>query len=222
MTRTTLAILLGIVGLCTFIQAQDADKDWKDVPAKELGYEPFKPTKDPKTGFVVGGKNETGLIRKLTALNGRSIAALEKDMRPGESSTKGFLGKDENLLDILAMDNDFVLDKLGLTHQELSRHLLLLAAIAEKGNKEIVYHGQGFKLKFVAFRGVVLSPFEDGTKTNKEVEITNVKTGKTVKYSVLVPVMMERYGFYEGKGTPYRVDPRQIVETLDFLAAKKD
>jgi hypothetical protein len=29
--------------------------------------------------------------------------------------------------------------------------------------------------------------------------------------------MVERYGFYEGKGTPYRVEPKQIVEVLDFL-----
>jgi hypothetical protein len=29
--------------------------------------------------------------------------------------------------------------------------------------------------------------------------------------------MIERYGFYEGKGTMYRVDPRQILEVFDFL-----
>ena len=33
----------------------------------------------------------------------------------------------------------------------------------------------------------------------------------------LVPLMIERYGFYEGTGTPYRVDPQQILKVLDFL-----
>jgi hypothetical protein len=33
--------------------------------------------------------------------------------------------------------------------------------------------------------------------------------------------MVERYGFYEGKGTRFRVDPRAIVEVLDFLAPAK-
>ena len=45
----------------------------------------------------------------------------------------------------------------------------------------------------------------------------NVVTGKRITFSLLVPHMIERYGFYEGKGTPYRVDPAQALEVLDFL-----
>jgi hypothetical protein len=41
-----------------------------------------------------------------------------------------------------------------------------------------------------------------------------------VVFSLLVPEMVERYGFYEGKGTLYRVDLRAAVDVLDFL--KKD
>jgi hypothetical protein len=33
--------------------------------------------------------------------------------------------------------------------------------------------------------------------------------------------MIRRYGFYEGKGTPYRVDPRKVLEVLDFLSPPK-
>jgi hypothetical protein len=29
--------------------------------------------------------------------------------------------------------------------------------------------------------------------------------------------MIERYGFYEGKGLRYRVEPAQILEVFDFL-----
>ena len=29
--------------------------------------------------------------------------------------------------------------------------------------------------------------------------------------------MIERYGFYEGKGTPYRVDPAKVLEVFDFV-----
>ena len=67
-----------------------------------------------------------------------------------------------------------------------------------------------------------MRPFNDGTKTNCDAEITNVKTGKSLQYSLLVPYMIERYGFYEGKGTPYRVDPKEVLEVLDFLKPKKD
>jgi hypothetical protein len=33
--------------------------------------------------------------------------------------------------------------------------------------------------------------------------------------------MIERYGFYEGKGTPYRVEPGKVLEVLDFIKPLK-
>ena len=157
-------------------------------------------------------------------------------MRPGASSIvgseKGFLGKDEALLSVLMADNAYVVDKLGLTHQELATHLRVLAAIglkqwaeARKANKEptaesFKYHGQRFTVSFQFYRGYQLSPFKDKTKTDTDVTLTNVENGKVLKYSLLVPHMIERYGFYEGSGTPYRVAPRDIVSVLDFLKPK--
>src|SRR5262249_53351913 len=95
---------------------------------------PVEPKKDAKTGFVVGGKNDTALIRGLKEINGTTVADLEKDMRPGAKSAvgseAGFLGADEKLLDLLAADNKFVVDELGLTHQELAKHLHAMGTIA--------------------------------------------------------------------------------------------
>src|SRR5262249_55142121 len=51
-----------------------------------------EPHKDEKTGFIVGGKNPTALLGKLTEINGRSIAQLEADMRPKKLSGAGFMG----------------------------------------------------------------------------------------------------------------------------------
>jgi len=219
------------VGACASF-AVGGEPDFTKTPPKDLGVELVKPAKDDKTGFLVGGKNETALIRTLTAINGRKIEALEKDMRPGAqspvSSRLGFLGKEEKLLDILAEDNDFVLGKLATTHQELAKHLHIIGAIAEKhakpGDKEgfnFIYQGRRYNAKFAVFRGIMHSPFLDETKTNSEADLTNLKTGAKLKYSRLVPHMIERYGFYEGHGTPYRVDPRQIVAVFDFLTEKK-
>ena len=91
-------------------------QDYADVNQEDLGVKPVTPRKDPKTGFVVGGTNQTSLINKLEEINGIAIGELEKSMRPDELSRAGFLGKDESLLKIMAEDNDWV-TKSGLTHQ---------------------------------------------------------------------------------------------------------
>jgi hypothetical protein len=201
-----------------------AARDYTDVDPQKLGVKPLAPKTDPKTGFVVGGKNPTDRIVKLTEIAGRSIADLEEDMRPGALSTAGFLGEKERLLDVLAMDNRHVVARLGLTHQDLARHLQILGAIAGKEAaaqpREIVYHGRRYRLRAVLFRGTVRSPFKDGTRTNTEATVENLGNGKKLTYSLLVPQMIERYGFYEGKGTRFRVEPQAIVEVLDFVKPK--
>jgi hypothetical protein len=202
-------------------------RDFTKMSLEELGVTAVKPKEDPKTGFLMGGKNATALLGRLTEINGRSIAELEKDMRPGASSRAGFLGKDERLLDVLAADNKFVVDERGLTHQELARALHVLGAIArwqdqhEEAGREFVYRGRKFSVSLNTAKGFMPSPFGDGTRTNQSVEVENLATGKKLTYSLLVPHMSERYGFYEGKGTRYRVDPAKVLEVCDFLKGQK-
>ena len=182
---------------------------------------------DPKTGFTVGGTNESKLILGLDELNGRSIAELENDMRPGSTSElgsdEGFLGPDESLLDVLAADNKYVVDELGLTHQLLAKHLHALGSVGfwqgqhQKSGSEFLYHGRRYRVTVKSTRGFQLSPFLDGTKSGSNVTVHNLDNGKALEYALLVPYMIERYGFYEGKGTPYRVEPQSVVELLDFL-----
>ena len=188
---------------------------------------PIEPARDPRTGFLMGGKNDTALIASLKEINGYSIEQLERDMRPGAESEvgsqAGFLGEEERLLDVLAADNRCVLDELGLSHQELAKHLHAMGTIGrwqarqEKPEAKFVYHGRRFKVKLMVTRGFQLSPFRDGTKSGSNVLVENLDSGKKLEYGLLVPFMIERYGFYEGKGTSYRVEPRAVVELFDFL-----
>jgi hypothetical protein len=197
------------------------------IELAEIHPRPVKPAEDEKTGFVVGGKNASALIAKITEFNGLSIAKLEKDMRPKALSNAGFLGSDEKLLDALVADNRYVVEERGLTHQELARHLHAMGTIGiwqqqhKQEGAEFVYHGKRFKVTVQHSRGIQPSPFQDGTKSGSNALVVNLDNSKQVRYGLLVPYMMERYGFYEGKGTPYRLEPSVVLEVFDFLPAKK-
>lgn len=221
--------------LAPYAACAEEAKDYTNVPLAEIGVRPVTPAKDVKTGFIVGGKNATALIRRLTEINGRSIAHLEEVMRPGAphevSSQAGFLGKDEKLLDILTMDNEFVVDKLGLTHQDVARPLHLSAVVGAKSRFDKTpsdrhgypratpfrYHGQHFEVTMICYKGMQPSPFYDNTDASCDAIVENLTVGKKLRYSLLVPHMIERYGFYEGRGTPYRVEPSEVLELFPFL-----
>ena len=190
--------------------------DYTRASPESLGIRPVPPRKDPKTGFVVGGRNPTRLLAGLTEIAGRPVPDLEKDMRPGALSGKGFLGPDERLLDVLAADNRYVVDGRGL-----ARHLHVLGALAVRHASlkplEVRYHGRRYRIRAACSRGFQDSPFRDGTRANCDATVENLGNGKRLTYSLLVPFMVERYGFYEGTGTPYRVEPRTALEVFDFL-----
>ena len=208
-------------------QDREAIKDFTNIKLDAFGIKAVEPKKDAKTGFIVGDKNPNDLIKKLTEINGKPIVDLEKAMRPGAASMAGFLGKDEKLLEVIAADNKYVVDELGSTHQDLAKHLHAMGAVwlwqlkYKQLESEFLYRGRKFKVKGVSTFGFQDSPFSDGTKSGSNVTVHNLSNGKNLEYALLVPYMVERYGFYEGKGTSYRVDPRKVVEVFDFIKEKK-
>lgn len=177
---------------------------------------------EPQSAFVIGGQNSSDVIKQTRTLNGISISELEGTLRPGQSSAAGFLGKTESLIDVLIADNNYVVGELGLTHQQLADPLRVAQNVwrQQGGRDEVTFNFEGrqYKVKGTTWRGTQQSPFGDKTGTNVDMTVTNLNNNAKVTYSGLVPDMIWRYGFYEGKETPYRVDPKDIVAVFDFLS----
>ena len=195
-----------------------------DITKETFGVTPVAESKEP-SGFVIAGKNSTDSLAKLAEIHGRKIAALEFDMRPGALARAGFLGDKEKLLDVLVDDNRTVVDKLGRSHTELAMPLRILGTYAqEKATKEpieFVYRGHRFQARAEIAKAHIESPFEDGLSTNVSVTLWNLDNGKSLTYSMMVPHLIERYGFYEGHGTSYRVEPSDIVEVLELSRQRR-
>ena len=144
-------------------------------------------------------------------------------MRPGQYSEAGFLGENEGLLAVMVADNEYVVDDLGLSHQDLAKHLYNMAAICawqsdhDEMGMPFLYHGRRYFVWVQCWNDDQPSPFDDATATNSDVTVTNLDNRKELWFSLLVPMMIDRYGFYEGRGTKYRVEPRQVLEVFDFL-----
>ena len=67
-------------------------KDFSEVSLAELGIALVEEKRDPNTEFMVGGKNPTALLEKLTEINGRTTDQLEKVMRPRCCFREGVFG----------------------------------------------------------------------------------------------------------------------------------
>lgn len=196
-------------------------RDWAEVSPESLGLGP--PPAVAQGTFTVGGVNSDASIRGLRELNGQPIEALEARMRPGADSLTGFLGRSERLRSVMEADNRQVRDELGTTHQALAfplklvRFLVNARAPSIKGWGDFAYRGERFFARGVIYRGPQGSPFADRSAARGDFEVVNARTGKGLKFSELLPDMIERYGFYEGKEVAYRLEPKDIAEVFSVF-----
>lgn len=198
-------------------------------------YSPVVPNRDAG-GLMLAGSNSSADILKCESINGLEIEEIEKLMRPNHpdkrSSISGFLTADQKLIDVLVADNEYV-TKCGLSHRHLAIPLLQISnrAISVRNTLwketqdirdtvDFEHAGTKWRVKLAESKGFQYSPFNDNTKTSFDFEVTNLDNGQSLNFSGLVPIMIERYGFYEGPGISYRVEPSRIIETLGLKTEK--
>jgi len=171
-----------------------------------------------RIGDISGDRDDylDEMLAGLPVQNEKARKQLEDSMK--RMSTSGsFLGENESLRDLLAEDNDYVLS-LGLTHQDLGRMIKYTTALTEVlGIEQFTYKGRRYSTSWIHSTGFQGSPFADGTQCSSDFFIINEDTGAEFYSSVLHGEMIERYGFYEGKGVGYRLEPKDVVEVFDFL-----
>lgn len=143
------------------------------------------------------------------------LQRIQNLMEPGVISKDGFLGDDRrNLADIIDEDGKLVAG-LGITNGEIAEAMEELTKAGREtfGSPVIV---KGFlRVTVESSMGKIASPF--GGLYNKEnTRVVNTKTGETINWTTLNIHMIRDYGFYQGKGSHFRVEPKDVVRVLDL------
>ena len=144
---------------------------------------------------------------------------IEASMKPGKLSMGGFLGDAERLDEILRADDETV-RKLGLSHEQIAdriEYFINAIGYPTSGGKVIdgKYLGGG-----VAYRGGQECPWNDVgfmmPASNLDLFVKNQITNEELRFPGAIGHLIRQHHFYEGKGSPYRVDPIKIVRVLEI------
>ena len=140
---------------------------------------------------------------------------IQEKMKPGIITLHGFLGDDSrNLVDILVEDEAEV-RRLGLTHRRIADRMGELRRCGEQGLGYFVAVAPHFEVKVDSVRGKLPCPFgHPGMFQKRNTTVRNVKMEQEITYTDLNIHMIEEHGFYEGKGSPFRLDPRELVAII--------
>jgi hypothetical protein len=150
-------------------------------------------------------------------------------MRPGAFSQGGFLGPGERLDEVLARDRQ-TLAELGLSHAELASPLDGLLDVAESTNRHRARIGD-LEARIELTTGFQICPWAPdphhaqctagGGVRHASVtwQIRNRRTGSRLAGPGLIVHLIRDHGFFEGRGSPYRVDPEELARLLGLIAA---
>jgi hypothetical protein len=155
-----------------------------------------------------------------------SRAELIKRMQPGELSAKGFLGPGDDLDEVIARDAD-LLAEMGVSYEVLSHRLdsILLAGESNPGHK---VHIGNFTVKVTVYNGFQQCPWTEdfhhstcrkglgASHASIDWIIRNKKTGQEMRGPGLIVHLIRDHRFFEGPGSPYRVEPLELARLLEL------
>lgn len=151
---------------------------------------------------------------------GPSFKRIEDNMRSGPLAAHQFLGTDLRTLSDIIHQDQLVLEPLGLTNADIADRMAYFTDQAEEGAGPKRVDGK-FEVEYQEHKGSVLCPFSDNCQATKSItRVTNLQSGKTVQWSELNIHLIDKHGFYEGEGSPFRVDPVEFAEVLEITSAK--
>ncbi len=137
----------------------------------------------------------------------------QKDkLLPGKFSAEGFLGDDSRSLAEIIEDDLAVVERLGTTLQELAARMRELTDAGKAGLGRQVVIDDKIAVTVTDIMGKIPCPFSDNFRTTKQVtEATNLQNGLTLRWSDLNIHMIGEHCFFEGLGSPFRIDPEKLV-----------
>ena len=141
-------------------------------------------------------------------------------MAPGVITRDGFLGEDRrNLVDILVADDGEV-RRLGLSHKDIAQRMIDLRDSGMAGLGEFIDVAPHYEVRVDSVRGKLPCPFGDpGIFPKTNTTVRNQKNGREITYTDLHIHLIGSHGFFEGKGSPFRLEPSELAEVLEVEAS---
>ena len=148
------------------------------------------------------------------------LSRIQEKMKPGIITRDGFLGTDRrNLIDMLVEDDETV-KRMDLTHATVAQRMIDLRDTGLRGLGNFINVEPHFEVRVDSVRGKLPCPFGDpGIFQKTNTTVRNLKSGKEVTYTDLHIHMIGSHGFYEGRGSPFRLEPETLVSVLEIKKA---
>ena len=139
---------------------------------------------------------------------------LEEMLKSSKLVADGFMGTDIRSVSEIIDSDSAIIYKSGFTIEQITARMreITSQAVPLLGNWKKY---QTLLVKVDEAKGSLTCPWPHPGKFVKRVTyIKLVESGRTIKWSDLNIHLIESHGFFEGKGSPYRIEPDELIHMI--------
>ena len=140
---------------------------------------------------------------------------LEEMLRSGKLAAGGFMGEDDrHVWEVIEADQSQV-TRLGYDCRQIAERMAQLTEQAKPRLGNWVKLTEGLEASCVDFKGSIICPWPHPAKCIKRITtLRRVETQETIRWTDLSVHMIAEHGFFEGEGSAFRIEPKELVEFI--------
>lgn len=140
---------------------------------------------------------------------------LDEILRASKLVDGGFLGQDTRPVEEIIEADAADLARLGKTCEQVAARMADITIRARAGLGTFVDINDRLEACTDDNRGQIVCPFPGNARPFKTVTtVRDKRTGKTLRWSDLSTHMIGAHGFFEGRGSVFRLEPAELVELI--------
>lgn len=139
---------------------------------------------------------------------------IEDLLRSSRLVADGFFGHDERALQEIVNADAASLQKLGYTPEQVTEKMQQLTGAAKDLLGRAVQVG-GLVITYEDYKGMLVCPWPHPGRFAKAITtVRRIDSQQTIKWTNLNIHMIAEHGFFEGKGSAFRIEPSELVKII--------
>ena len=136
-------------------------------------------------------------------------------MQPGVITLSGFLGDDPRPLNEIVADDSAILQRLNISATEIADRMDYLTQQSWQSYEGNVIIDDIYEVETEITRGKMPCPFlHRGLHRKTLTTCTHLPSRITIRWTALNIHMIREHEFFEGKGSPFRLEPDMLIKVL--------
>lgn len=140
---------------------------------------------------------------------------LEEVLRSSKLVAGGFMGTDPRSVTEIIDDDMAELSALKITVKQIVQRMKQITDAATPALGGWVQIDANLRAKVDEAKGRLPCPWPHPAAFEKRVTyVKNSQSGQSIKWADLNIHLIEKHNFFEGKGSPYRIEPKKLIEII--------